>query len=314
MKEYLTLFLRARFLVKTGWFLCVGRRGRSMNTLNLDTPRKSQGRRKLKIWSLQDQNGMFKAMCPTLYETRMSGAMHPESSSRGALCFTEDQFEILMGISSSGCHWSVITFPVIEGIAGLILLLDILNVMTTPKWRKLKGLPDPDQSELKDNLLVARHLVKYMFPRQYGLDSVFDVKNISSEGVSRGQFFNRHNFLDRELDLDVRNLTSKGCCLDDWLAKSSQSRGPIKTPKRLKNVIEIVEQIYHRHTRCGYRALLNKVCPSKVTASNYQNWNEYYWQINIRSKTSTEIRRIAVWYWFVYRKLSGRSKLLPLNQ
>lgn len=43
-----------------------------------------------------------------------------------------------------------------------------------------------------------------------------------------------------------------------------QIQGPSKTPKRLKWALGLLDRLFRRHRKCGYRPLLDKVCPSKV--------------------------------------------------
>lgn len=74
--------------------------------------------------------------------------------------------------------------------------------MCTRDWRISKGLLEEDGSP-KDDLrpadrngaLEARHLSKYIFPKQYGLDNVFNVhpERLREEQFTRFRFVNREN-------------------------------------------------------------------------------------------------------------------------
>ncbi|VDB94295.1 unnamed protein product [Peniophora sp. CBMAI 1063] len=79
----------------------------------------------------------------------------------------------------------------------------------------------------------ARHLAKYVFPRQYGLPSVFDARGSSSSG-----------YMDREDDI--------------------KKLGPHKTPKRLKQAVDLLEKSLWHHGKCRYKLLRNLACPSKL--------------------------------------------------
>jgi len=50
-------------------------------------------------------------------------------------------------------------------------------------------------------------------------------------------------------------------------AETGQNKGPVKTPKRLKPVLPLLEKMIWRHAKCGYKPLRDKVCPSKVAQS-----------------------------------------------
>ncbi|KAJ7170830.1 hypothetical protein C8R43DRAFT_68505 [Mycena crocata] len=114
----------------------------------------------------------------------------------------------------------------------------ILNRLNPPQ-PKPKVPPeyhvDPDSRKQMDD---ARHLAKYVFPRQYGLASVFRFQ------TSKRESFKIPNFDDREHEI----------------------KGSFKTPKRLKEVIPMLEKLLWRHGKCGYKPLRDHACPSKVKA------------------------------------------------
>jgi telomerase reverse transcriptase len=97
---------------------------------------------------------------------------------------------------------------------------------------------DPDPRALAKD---PRHLSKYIFPSQYGLSSVF---------MHRKQTYQQPDYSDREQEIKVL--------------------GNCKTPKRLKDVLSLVEKMIWRHGKCGYKPLRDKVCPSKVVSTNNQ--------------------------------------------
>ena len=43
-----------------------------------------------------------------------------------------------------------------------------------------------------------------------------------------------------------------------------QARGACKTPKRLKDILSLLEKMVWMHGKCGYKPLRDKACPSKV--------------------------------------------------
>ncbi|KAL7279239.1 hypothetical protein ACG7TL_007079 [Trametes sanguinea] len=95
---------------------------------------------------------------------------------------------------------------------------------------------DPDPREQMEH---ARHLAKYVFPRQYGLSSPFGFAASSQWIGSR-----LPDFLDREQELKLK--------------------GPCKTPQRVKAVLNTLEKLIWRHRKCRYKSLLDLSCPSKL--------------------------------------------------
>ncbi|KAF8348939.1 hypothetical protein F5887DRAFT_879529, partial [Amanita rubescens] len=85
----------------------------------------------------------------------------------------------------------------------------------------------------------ARLAAKYVFSRQYGLSNPFNTKVQSKQNNAY-----RDN-LDKENEI--------------------KQKGPCGTPKRLKRLLPILDQMIWKHGKCGYKPLLNIACPSKVT-------------------------------------------------
>ncbi|KAG2738144.1 hypothetical protein P692DRAFT_20759500 [Suillus brevipes Sb2] len=98
---------------------------------------------------------------------------------------------------------------------------------------------DPDP---RDEACKARHLSKYIFPLQYKLSNVF-----ASESPATANY-KQPDFTDRERDI--------------------QLLGTCKTPKRLKDVVVLLEKMIWRHGKCRYRLLRDETCPSKVSTLN----------------------------------------------
>ncbi|TFK75181.1 hypothetical protein BDN72DRAFT_758418 [Pluteus cervinus] len=38
-----------------------------------------------------------------------------------------------------------------------------------------------------------------------------------------------------------------------------------KTPQRIKHLLPLMDQMLHRHGKCGYKPLRDLACPSKVS-------------------------------------------------
>jgi hypothetical protein len=43
------------------------------------------------------------------------------------------------------------------------------------------------------------------------------------------------------------------------------------TPKRLKDVVPLVDKLLWRHSKCPYKLLLDKFCPSKVLLPTFEH-------------------------------------------
>ncbi|KAJ7126861.1 hypothetical protein C8R44DRAFT_616666, partial [Mycena epipterygia] len=114
-----------------------------------------------------------------------------------------------------------------------LLVPDVLNCLNPQAKPKIAPEPyvDPDPRKQMDN---ARYLAKYVFARQYGLASPFKFQ------TSRREAFKIPNFNDREI------------------------KGAFKTPKRLRDVIPMLEKLIWRHGKCRYKPLRDHACPSKV--------------------------------------------------
>ncbi|KAG2017771.1 hypothetical protein CC2G_007253 [Coprinopsis cinerea AmutBmut pab1-1] len=94
---------------------------------------------------------------------------------------------------------------------------------------------EPDHRKQAENV---RHLSKYIFPGQYGLQTPFQ----SFSG--KKDAFPYPDYLDRESEIEIL--------------------GSCKTPKRLKGTMAMVDQILWRHEKCSYKALRDLACPSKI--------------------------------------------------
>lgn len=110
-------------------------------------------------------------------------------------------------------------------------------------------------TDVRKQLEQARHLAKYVFPRQYALSHPFAVK-------TDGQFVdNEMDWMNREEEIKV------GRCdvvVTFKLNSQSKAQGARKTPKRLRQVLPLLEKLIWYHGKCAYKPLIQKLCPSKV--------------------------------------------------
>lgn len=101
--------------------------------------------------------------------------------------------------------------------------------------RTAQDTPDSVQKKLE---AAARHLSKYIFPRQY------DLKNVFTSPKDKKSLNPFPQFDDRE---------------DEILFKSH-----CKTPKRLRPALPLLERLIKLHSRTTYKKLCNFTCPSKL--------------------------------------------------
>jgi telomerase reverse transcriptase len=99
--------------------------------------------------------------------------------------------------------------------------------------------------------------MKYIFPRQFGLQDIFTCDNIEYS----------KNYMDREdeiSELEARKQTRKSQ-LKSTLPVNEDRDSP-KLPKRLRGTAgELVQRLRNRHARCSYGELLKHYCPSDVS-------------------------------------------------
>ncbi|KAF8071885.1 hypothetical protein FPV67DRAFT_904108 [Lyophyllum atratum] len=120
-------------------------------------------------------------------------------------------------------------------------LLPHTNQIARPAKIEPGKYVDPDHREQQKH---ARHLSKYVFPRQYGLTSPF------TEANSKRHVFGFPDYMDREVEI--------------------KANGSCKTPKRLKDILPLLETMTWRHGKCGYKPLRDRVCPSKLQSTDGQ--------------------------------------------
>ncbi|KKK16462.1 hypothetical protein AOCH_006621 [Aspergillus ochraceoroseus] len=124
------------------------------------------------------------------------------------------------------------------------------------------GLPNHVLHRFPSNSMrQTEHVLKYVFPRQFGLHNVFTsdlngwdsalFKNYSSreEEIAKQEQMKRARYLRRA------SRTTTGLVECD---------APIKIPKRLRGTaVELVRQLQNRNKRCSYGRLLNYYCPTE---------------------------------------------------
>jgi len=127
---------------------------------------------------------------------------------------------------------------------------DVLNALNPSFLRSTKA--SWQARDHHKRMEDARYLSKYVFPREYGLATVF----------SAAKAHKYSDFADREDEIKVR-VRCVPCHLQALRCNLKKAR-PSKTPKRVKPVLDPLEKMIGRHGKCSYGALRDIACPSKV--------------------------------------------------
>ncbi len=107
------------------------------------------------------------------------------------------------------------------------------------------------------------HILKYIFPREFGLDNVFT--------CSVGKKETAHAFKDytlREHEIaawarSIVNITTKA--RPNGGRKPSPAQVLARVPRRLRGVVKLVQKLQRLQTKCAYLQLLKHYCPSSVS-------------------------------------------------
>ncbi|GAA6042852.1 hypothetical protein JCM8097_007190 [Rhodosporidiobolus ruineniae] len=128
----------------------------------------------------------------------------------------------------------------------------------------------------------ARHLAKYIFPRQFGLHNPFTVPK------PRSSFEVIPDYLDREVEI--------------------KKLGAVKTPARLKPALESLTRLAILSQRCNYRKLLDRHCPSKMTHKRLDDFEKSA-VLDLTSEPRTQNSRDNLSI-----DISQASSILPTNR
>ncbi|KAJ5356035.1 reverse transcriptase [Penicillium concentricum] len=117
---------------------------------------------------------------------------------------------------------------------------------------------------LLDSMAHTVHVMKYIFPRQFGLLNVFtlDPDACKNTDASKGFMFRETEIsrLEEEKRLQRPQLGNGFAGKDCGAVKS------IKVPKRLRGItIELVRKLRNRNAQCSYGELLRYYCPTEQT-------------------------------------------------
>lgn len=115
----------------------------------------------------------------------------------------------------------------------------------------------------RDSLEETVHVLKYIFPRQFGLHNVFTSHAGRETTLPFTDYSAREDEIARlENQKQIRNPRLK---LNSTCAEGHRAEFPPKVPKRLRGeAVALVRQMRNRHKRCSYLHLLNYYCPEEV--------------------------------------------------
>lgn len=113
--------------------------------------------------------------------------------------------------------------------------------------------------------------MKYMFPRQFGLQNVFTPQSDGRNGMVnfKSGIFREKEITQMEYQRQLRQPQSKKKCAD---ADADGGVASLKVPKRLRGMIETVRKLRNRNARCSYSQLLRYYCPTEVRHSVRFAW------------------------------------------
>ncbi|KAK4951839.1 Telomerase reverse transcriptase [Elasticomyces elasticus] len=110
-----------------------------------------------------------------------------------------------------------------------------------------------------DNEVETVQVMKYIFPRQFGLHNVF-TSNVDS--AETAQQFKDYTVREKEIAA-VEQRSKRKQIIAGRVDLQSK---PSHLPKRLRGTaFQLVQSIRKRHARCSYHALLQRYCPRHVT-------------------------------------------------
>ena len=111
----------------------------------------------------------------------------------------------------------------------------------------------PDRNDKQQTV----HIMRYMFPRQFGLHNVFTSKVDPRETAMP---FQDYTLREKEIHSGMcRELGDRATNPEDV------AKWKLRTPKRLRgDVIALVEKLRILHRRCSYMEMLRHYCPVEV--------------------------------------------------
>ncbi|KAF7530544.1 hypothetical protein PCG10_000053 [Penicillium crustosum] len=118
-----------------------------------------------------------------------------------------------------------------------------------------------------DSMAQTVHVMKYIFPRQFGLPNVFKL-----DSDSRNVMDDSKNFMFREGEisrLEKEKQHQRPQPKNEFADADYAGVRSVKVPKRLRGItIELVGKLRNRNAQCSYGELLRYYCPTEQTGPN----------------------------------------------
>lgn len=92
------------------------------------------------------------------------------------------------------------------------------------------------------------HIMKYIFPRQFGLHNVF-TSNVDRQETA--QPFKDYTLREHEISHMYDHVLG--------------SKARLRVPRRLRSVVDLIHKLRRLHARCAYTELLRYYCPADLT-------------------------------------------------
>lgn len=126
-------------------------------------------------------------------------------------------------------------------------------------------IPAPDvlnRFSSLDSMAQTVHVMKYIFPRQFGLLSVF---TLNSNGRNIMDDSKRFMFRESEISHLEEEKRLQRPQPEIEFADADHGVRSCKVPKRLRGItIELVRKLRNRNAQCSYGELLRHYCPTEV--------------------------------------------------
>lgn len=112
--------------------------------------------------------------------------------------------------------------------------------------------------------------MKYIFPRQFGLNNVFTSKTGTRETT---QSFKEYTFREEEIARSEQKRQHQNSQpMAHVEGGTPKPRESVKVPKRLRGTVKLIQKLQDRNKRCAYNELLRYYCPQRVSERPMTQW------------------------------------------
>ena len=128
------------------------------------------------------------------------------------------------------------------------------------------GIDVLNRSGSSESLSDTVHVMKYVFPKQFGLRNVFN---------SSGNTFSMKDFTSREDEITKREIQQQAKAQNSKRSNTHKQGNPgqsPRVPKRLRGKpVELVRLLQTRQRHCSYWQLLQYYCPLEVCRHSWHD-------------------------------------------